>query len=143
VRQVAPDGYLPAHILCRRDSIAVCHYDQRLHWRSNQTLRLEIHHRFSASQVDRDRDLFVNNQPIAIGFAVTSGPAQPPIGLLTVLQRSLYPVDAIAERNVTAGGDADIGKLDVNWTLMRLEEFLLVRHKRLESYSLQRGNDIE
>ena len=56
----------------------------------------------------------MDNQPLAIGLAVTSGPPKPPIGFLTGLQRSHDPLKAIAERHVIADGDADIGKLDVN-----------------------------
>jgi hypothetical protein len=60
----------------------------------------------------------VNNQPFAIGFTVTSRPAQPPISLLAILQRSLHPVQTMAECHVIACSDAYIGKLDVNRILI-------------------------
>jgi hypothetical protein len=63
----------------------------------------------------------MDNQPLAVGLTVTSGPAQPPISLLAILQRSLHPVETMAECHVIACRDAHIGKLDVNRTVSKPE----------------------
>jgi hypothetical protein len=60
----------------------------------------------------------VDNQPLAVGFAVTSGPAQPTISLRAIRQRSLLAVETIAERYVIACCDAYIRKLDVKRILI-------------------------
>ena len=82
--------------------------------------------------------MLVNDQPLAVCLAVASGPPKPPICLLAILQRAFDPVDAIAVRDVIAGRDPDVGKLDVNRPLMRLEEVLPMRHKPLGTDGLQR-----
>lgn len=48
----------------------------------------------------------MDNQPFAIGLAVTRGPTQPTIALLAILQRSTNLVETMAECHFLACSDA-------------------------------------
>ena len=48
----------------------------------------------------------MDNQPLVIGLAVTSGPTQPSIGLPAILHRTTDPVETMAKCYVVACSDA-------------------------------------
>lgn len=50
--------------------------------------------------------MFVEDPPLVMVLAVTSGPTQPTVSLLAILHRPSYPVETMTECHLIAYGDA-------------------------------------
>ena len=81
-------------------------------------LWLEVQHRFAMLQIDRHRVLMVHDQPLAIDLTQASGPTQPEISLLPIVQGTAYPVEAVSECNVIAHSDVEVVNFIVNRALV-------------------------
>src|SRR6266446_4969735 len=63
-------------------------------------------------EIDRDRDMFVDHQPIAVDLLVNVGHAYGQIQLLALLIGASDALDAVAVGKIVFGGDVEVGQLE-------------------------------
>src|SRR6266550_8674967 len=63
-------------------------------------------------EIDRDRDVFVDHQPIAVDLLVNVSHAYGQIQLLALLIGASDALDAVAVGKIVVGGDVKIGQLE-------------------------------
>ena len=108
-----------------------------------EPLRLQVQGGPASLDIDWNRDLFVDDQPPAVRFAVTSRPAYPTFGLCAILRRPTDPVEAIAECHIITGSNREIANLVINRTLERVEKLSPSSRKSLAAAVSQRWTEIK
>src|SRR5262249_49789599 len=93
--------------------------------------------------VERHRSMLVHDEPSGIGPAASDRRAHPDVGFPAVGPLAADPVETPAERDVTAGCDAEVVNVVANWPLECPEPFSETPSERLPSQGLQWRREIE
>src|SRR6266404_9579432 len=77
-------------------------------------------------EIDRDRDVFVDHQPIAVDILVNVCHAYGQIQLLALLIGASDALDAVAVGKIVVGGDVEVGQLESDRAVEAVEKILPV-----------------
>src|ERR1700730_12000435 len=81
---------------------------------------------FAGFEVDRHRDVLVNDEPAAVRFLIDVGHPHRQVELLALLVGAGYVLNAVAIGEVAIGDDVEIGQLDGDRAIEAAEKVLPV-----------------